>query len=137
MKIFFDTSAFAKRYINEAGSEEVDSLCFQATEICISILCIPEMISTLSRLVRERKINRRQYNEIKKVLYSDLGTITVCNITPSVVENSIILLERNVLKAMDSLQLACALEMNVDSFISSDIRQVKAAKKSKLKSIQI
>ena len=30
MKVFFDSSAFAKRYIEEPGSDTVENLCAQA-----------------------------------------------------------------------------------------------------------
>ena len=49
MKTFFDSSAFAKRYVEEPGSQTVDSLCREATEVALSVLCVPEIISALMR----------------------------------------------------------------------------------------
>jgi hypothetical protein len=33
MKLFLDSSAFAKRFVEEPGSLEVETLCSQATEL--------------------------------------------------------------------------------------------------------
>jgi len=52
---------------------------------------------------------------------------TVLHLTPSVVTRSIVLLETNALRAMDSLHVACALEWGADLFVSSDRRQFVAA----------
>jgi predicted nucleic acid-binding protein len=57
MRVFFDTSAFVKRYVDEPGSDCVQELCSRADQIALSVVCFPEMISTLNRLVRERKVS--------------------------------------------------------------------------------
>ena len=40
------------------------------------------------------------------------------------------LLEHNVLRAMDALHVACALEWQAELFVTADKRQLKAARKS-------
>ena len=52
MKVFLDTSAFAKRYVGENGSDKVAVLCQRADSLIVSVMCLPELISALSRLVR-------------------------------------------------------------------------------------
>jgi hypothetical protein len=37
MKLFLDSSAFAKRFVEEPGSQDVEILCSQATELCLSV----------------------------------------------------------------------------------------------------
>ncbi len=44
MKVFFDSSSYAKRFLDEAGSQEVESLCQQADSLGLSILCYPEIL---------------------------------------------------------------------------------------------
>lgn len=56
MKVFLDTSAFAKRYVLEEGSDNVVALCRQADNLIVSVICLPELMSTFSRLVREKKL---------------------------------------------------------------------------------
>ena len=58
MIVFFDTSSWVKRYVDETGSDEVKKNCSKADEIILSILCVPETVSLFSRLPSERKINR-------------------------------------------------------------------------------
>lgn len=45
MRIFFDSSAFAKRYVSEEGSDTVLLWFDQATELCLSGIALPEIIS--------------------------------------------------------------------------------------------
>lgn len=132
MKIFFDTSAFVKRYIEEPGSEDVLNLCRQADDLLLSIICLPEMISALSRLVREGSISEDAYRQIKDLIAADLNDVEICNLTPDIIQLAIKCLENNSLRAMDALHLACALSLQPDLFISSDRRQIGAAQKEGL-----
>lgn len=47
--------------------------------------------------------------------------------------NSVKLLESNVLRAMDALHVACAMEWKADLFVTSDKRQLDAAVKTGLR----
>ena len=132
MKVFFDTSAFAKRYVSEQGSDKVSSLCQQADSIIVSIICLPELISTLSRLVRETKIDDAQYLILKSNILTDLRDVDVCQLTPAVLNSVISLLESNQLRAMDAIHVACAQSVKADVFVSSDHRQLAAAQNTGL-----
>src|SRR3989304_2817763 len=105
MRVFFDTSAFVKRYVGEAGSDRVQELCSRADQITLSVVCFPEMISTLNRLVRERKITKEQYAGLKGAMVEDLEDIEIVNVVPSVVGCAVRLLEDNPLRALDALHL--------------------------------
>lgn len=127
MRLYFDSSALAKRYIEEPGSDDVVQLCLQATELAVSVLCIPEIISALCRLRKEGHLTSTLYREAKEALLGDLGGAEVCSITSAVVGQSVQLLEANRLRALDALQIGCALEWMPDAFVSSDRRQIDAA----------
>jgi hypothetical protein len=43
-------------HVAEQGSDQVLAVCQQADSLVVSVICLPELISTLSRLVRERKL---------------------------------------------------------------------------------
>jgi predicted nucleic acid-binding protein len=49
MRVYFDSSAFAKRYIDEAGTAEVLAWCERASELAISVIAVPELISAFCR----------------------------------------------------------------------------------------
>jgi predicted nucleic acid-binding protein len=137
MRIFLDSSAFAKRYIEEPGSEKVEDLCAQATELGISSICLPEIISGLCRLRRDSILTRNHYEVTKEALLRDFEDITVCNITPAVIEQTIHILETNTLRTLDALHIGCALEWKAEVFASSDLRQISAAKKTGLKAVKV
>jgi predicted nucleic acid-binding protein len=127
MRVFFDTSAFVKRYVEEPGSDKVMKICMEAEHIVLSIICLPEIISTLDRLVREAKLSDDEYQHVKNLLFDDFEDVEVCEITTEVIKYTIGCLDQHPLRAMDALHLGCALVVKPDVFVSSDQRQIEAA----------
>lgn len=127
MKTFFDSSAFAKRYIEEKGSQLVDDICQDASDLSISVICIPEVISALNRRVRERSLSQKDYHAVKRALSDDVRDMLIINLTDEVLSTSARLLEKYDLRAMDALHISCALEWGADLFVSSDKKQTHAA----------
>ena len=134
MRTFFDSSAFAKRYVDEAGSAVVDVLCRQADDLGLSVICVPEIISALSRRLREQALSSYDYRKAKVGLAADIRDADVVNLLPAVIASCIVILESNPIRAMDALHVACALEWKAELFVSSDKRQITAAKKAGLRS---
>lgn len=134
MKVFLDTSALAKRYIAEPGSDKVTALCLKADSLVVSVICLLELIATLSRLVREKKLAKADYRKLKRDAMADLADVDICHITPDVQVSVVSLLESHPLRAMDALHVACALAVETDLFVSADRRQLSAARKAGLNS---
>jgi hypothetical protein len=132
VKLTVDSSAFAKRYVKEIGSEKLDDFLRNASELGLSIVTMPEIISALNRRLREGALSDEDYGKAKKALINDMHDATVLQITPGVISKTINLLESNVLRAMDALHVACALEWNAQLFVTADRRQFDAAKNSGL-----
>lgn len=130
---FFDSSAFAKRFIEESGSDEIEKICFDSESIAVSSICFPEIISALNRRLRESSISKKDYLLIKERLIEEFEHIEIINLVPEVIAKSIILLEKNSLRTLDAIHLASALLLKSDLFVSADKRQVVAAKKTGLK----
>lgn len=137
MKTFFDSSAFAKRYVEEEGSDAVEHLCSQATELAISVICVPEIVSALNRRMREGALTKTQYRTAKSRLSAEVADATVINLVPEVIADAVRVLESNTVRAMDALHVACALQWNAALFVSSDERQLSAAKKMKLRTKRV
>lgn len=133
LKAFLDSSSFAKRFIEESGSGKVEALCAQASELGLSVLCVAEIVSALTRRLRERALTEEQYRAAKKSLLADIRDADIVQLTPSVLGAAIHVLEASPVRAMDALQVACALEWEADLFASSDLRQLAAAKRAGLK----
>jgi predicted nucleic acid-binding protein len=127
MKLTVDSSSFAKRYIQEEGSDKLDDLLQHASELALCAISLPELISGLNRRLRERVLTDRDYRKAKKLLLDDVGDATVLQLTPAVISRSVKLLENNVLRATDALHVACALEWKANLFVTSDRRQLDAA----------
>ncbi|MFZ5565048.1 MAG: type II toxin-antitoxin system VapC family toxin [Thermodesulfobacteriota bacterium] len=133
MKTFLDSSAFAKRFVEEEGSQQVEDICREASMLGLSVLCIPEIISALNRRLREKSLTLQDYSLAKQRLAEDVQDIEMINITPAIIAQSTLLLEASPLRAMDALHIACALEWQADLFVSSDRQQVAAAKRTGLR----
>ena len=136
MKAFLDSSAFAKRFVNEEGSDEVEALCAQADALGLSVICLPEVASALYRRLRERLLTTGQYRLAKQRLVDDVRDADIIQLAPSVVGSAIHILEESPVRAMDALHIACALEWGADVFVSADKRQMAAARRAGLKTKQ-
>ncbi len=127
MHVFFDSSAFVKRYVSEAGTEAVLAWCDRASEISLSGVALPEIVSAFCRLRREDKIDDIQYRQLKSVLLADIEDVAICDLTPEVLAHTITSLESNVLRGMDAIHIGSAVTVKADVFISADQRQYDAA----------
>jgi predicted nucleic acid-binding protein len=103
----------------------------------VSSICLPEIISGLCRLRRDSVLTGHQYELIKEALLKDFEDISVCNIAPTVIGQAIHLLETNTLRTLDAIHIGCALEWQAEVFVSSDLRQISAAKKIGLKVVRV
>jgi predicted nucleic acid-binding protein len=132
MNLFVDSSAFAKRYVLENGSDIIEELLQRASRLALCTILVPEIISGLSRRRREKVLSKDDYHKIKKQLLEDVHDAIVIQVTPAVISRSVRLLETNTLRAMDALHVACALEWKAELFATADKRQLKAAKNAGL-----
>lgn len=134
MNVAFDSSAIAKRYIAEPGSEQVDAILQSAAQLGLSALCVPEIISALNRRVREGVLPQGGYEQAMAQLVADVADAVVLQLTPDVVVTAVSLLEQNALRVMDALHVAGALVWQADLFVTADRRQHDAAQQSGLNS---
>ncbi len=137
MKTFFDSSAFAKRYINENGSDLVEELCCNATELGLSVICVPEIISALNRRTREKYLSPQQYTHAKKLLAQEVADATIIQISSQVITQTIYALETSMVRTLDALHLASAVQWRADIFVSADKQQIKAAHHLNLQTKQV
>ena len=132
MRTCVDSSAFAKRFIEEEGSAKMEDICSDATELGLSVLCVPEIISALNRRRREGNLTSAQYRQAKQRLLEDVRDADIIQLTPDVIAKSIEVLESTPLRGADALHIACAIEWGAELFVSSDKAQLAAARKAGL-----
>ena len=137
MLVFFDSSAFAKRYVQEAGSDEVLSWSERASEIGLSGIALAEIISAFCRLSREKRISRKQYHSLKVSLLEDVRDAAICDLSPEVIHYSILALEKSILRGMDAIHIGSALALSAEVFVSADQRQCHAAKLAGLRVVKV
>ena len=128
LNVFVDSSALAKRYVEEKGSDQVQAILSSASALAVSVICIPEIVSALCRRRRERKVSAEQYRKAKASVLSDIDDATVIGITEEVIAQAVALLEQFPLRSADALHVACAAEWLTDLFVSADDRQCAAAR---------
>lgn len=133
MKTFLDSSAFAKRYIEEPGSDDVEAACLAASDLGLCVICVPEILSALNRRLRERTLRRGDYELLKGRLLEDVGDAAIVDLTPAVVRETVAMLESSPLRAADAMHVAAAVAWGADWFLSADRRQLTAARKAGLR----
>ncbi|MSQ73553.1 MAG: PIN domain-containing protein [Betaproteobacteria bacterium] len=133
MRVFFDSSAFVKRYVSEPGTDIVLGWSDRASEIVLSAIALPEIISAFCRLRRESKITDTQYRQLKSALMADIEDAALCDLTPAVLAQAVASLESHPLRGMDAIHIGSAVVLKADVFVSSDQAQCKAASGSGLR----
>ena len=127
MRVFFDSSGFAQRYVAEAGSERVQALCEEADAIVLSILTPVELVSGFCRLQREGHLEPQQRQLLEQVLSDDLAAVEVAELDPDVMALALAVLRRSGLGSLAALQVATALSQEIELFVTADALQAEAA----------
>jgi uncharacterized protein len=133
VKLFLDSSALVKLYVEEAHAERVQEHLANATQMGVSVLAIPEAISAFARRKRERLISPDQFNDLQTALLADMVDATIVSIDEHVLARVLAILERTPVKSADALHVACALEWQADLVLSADHQQCNSARASGLK----
>lgn len=113
MSVYFvDTSALAKRYIAEVGSAWMRSLAHPIAghTIVISRLTTVEFVSALARRQRENSITTADFVMLRGAFIKHTERhYRVINLHKAVLAEARDLVVRYPLRALDAVQLACAL----------------------------
>jgi uncharacterized protein len=132
MILFLDSSALAKRYVAERGSELVAKRCADAHIITLSTLAPIEVLSGLGRLRREGSLATSRYRYLKKELSADIAQARIVTLEAAVVKKAIHALEVAPLRTLDAIQIASAMLAECDLFLTADTQQARGAQVLKL-----
>jgi len=132
VRTFFDSSAFAKGYLEEPGSDSVERSLSQATAVGVAVTLVPEVVSAFCRLRRNGVWSRADYRRMRTFMLEDVADLNIVQLNEDVVGQAVEVLERNDLRAMDAIHVASALAWRSDVFVSGDRRQLTAAKREGL-----
>lgn len=123
--VYFDTSALAKWYLNEALSDEVEKFLLEHGPVAISDLTRVEMRSLLARHRREKQIDARMESKIFATFSEDIRhKHLICHPLPEALAtgavNLLALLSEYPLRTLDALHLVVAQEIGADRLATSD-----------------
>ena len=111
MRVFFDTSALAKLFVPEAGTDEMNAMLAQdGMEIWVSALAPLEFHSLAWRRHREGKLDAARVTALLDALDEQLHEWQIIGLTPSVLQSARELLAdhagQHALRTLNALQLA-------------------------------
>jgi predicted nucleic acid-binding protein len=137
-KYFFDTSAFAKVYRKEVGSDLVDRILAEpGSQHIVSRLTIVEMESVFAIKVRTGEIDQQSLLIVRRRLAADLGRrrLLLAAVNDEHFRTARKLLFKHgateALRTLDALQLSVALSLNraglVTVFVAADQKLCRVA----------
>ncbi len=142
MVIYCDTSALAKKYLEEIGRQRVDVLLKQTEYLLTSVLTKLELVSMLERAKREGCLDSPSYRQASVHVERDMthGEISFLMIDEDTINLSKRLIRQRKLRVQDSIQLATALQASRSTgedycFMSSDHALLDAARLEGLKCV--
>ncbi len=135
MKCYLDTSALAKWYVWEPGSEAFEDFIRSLDEdaAIISPLTITEMRSLLARRRRMRELEKAHEQQAWQTFLRDIasGALNVMPLRDQTFMRAVDLLEQLpdcALRTLDALHLALADQANVNALASGDRIMLRAAR---------
>ncbi|HHW48780.1 MAG TPA: type II toxin-antitoxin system VapC family toxin [Clostridiaceae bacterium] len=141
---FIDTSALFKRYIDETGSDKMDSLFESDALLIISNLTVVEFVSNLKRLADiDRLISNEVYEIIKSAFFHDIakGRVRVEPVSSTHIVASIDIINEKYVTPIDSIQLATLINLKKSfpdiSFVCSDKKLCNLAESAGIKVIHV
>ena len=138
MIYFLDTSALAKRYLSERGSNRLRRLLDRKEDIFYQTFLTPlEVASALYRRLRSREISPAELSFLLRAYVAHCHEdYLLLPYSDALMDRASALIARNALRALDALQLASALELRDSlpaeahplAFLSADDRLLEAAR---------
>lgn len=135
--IYFDTSALAKKYVIEAGSERIAQLMTEKSVMATSKLTYPEMLSALARRSKSGDISHTKFKELLTEFEADWNCLLIIDFQDELLGSIKRLIGKYYLRAADSIHLASALWLKQSvkenvTFVASDVNLLNSAKAEKL-----
>jgi len=142
MRLYLDTSALVKLYVDEEGSPVVRSAVDQARLIATSAMAYVEARAAFVRRRYEKRLSADEYRRIVRDLDADWGHYLVVVVTDRLIQDSANLAERHRLRAYDAVHVASAAAVHSQLaepviFASWDVSLEKAATREGLEPLRL
>lgn len=138
--IYFDTSALAKKYVAEAGSDLINRIIADAVSIATSKITYPEMLSAFVRRNKMGDVSDKELSELINEFENNWNYFFILDIKDDLFKILKIAIKKHHLKVADAVHLASALWLRDNiagnvSFSASDMNLLRAAELEGLKVI--
>jgi predicted nucleic acid-binding protein len=142
LRLYLDTSALVKLYVEEEGSSMVRQWLDDADTVATSITAFVEARAAFARRRREKRISSAAHARLVRDFEADWGRYLVLEATEPLIRRAGKLTEIHPLRAYDAIHLASAKILREKlaepvSFASWDARLVAAARKEGLEVIPL
>jgi predicted nucleic acid-binding protein len=145
--VYMDTSAIAKRYVRERGSDRVDTL-YRAAEqgkftLTYSVWNIGEVLGVLDKQRTRGSLTQQQYDTAISIYFGEneklirLNSLVIVPITNTILVESWKLIQEQHIYAADALQIASAAQTGSILFLTADKRLAEAASNHGLKAMNV
>ena len=112
MKIYLDTSALVKIYVEETGSFLVRRTVGQANLVATSAMAYVEARAAFVRRRHEGGLSFRQYRYVIRHLDDDWSRYLVVGVTDTIIRDAARLAEKRYLRTYDAVHLASAVAIH-------------------------
>ena len=108
MRLYLDTSALVKLYVDEPGTPLVRKRVAEAQLVATATLAYVEARAAFARRYRERSFSGAEYRRIVRDLDRDWGHYLLLEVTEPLIREAAALAETHRLRAYDAVHLASA-----------------------------
>ncbi len=129
MRAFVDTSSLFKKYVEEHGSQALDRLLKDASEIAVSPVTWVEMNAVIARRVRNHSLTAEQAGWLTSEVRKDFQSFHRVVWNEALEMTTTRLIARYPLSTLDAIQLASGVLSKSDLFVTSDRRLFEEARK--------
>jgi predicted nucleic acid-binding protein len=135
--LYLDTSALAKLYVAEAGTETVAAGVERATALVTVRITYAEARAAFARHARARGFGRGGLRRVVRHLDEEWGQYSLVEVSDALVRRAGTFAERHHLRGYDAVQLSAAVDLRLGGasdvvFASFDDRLNHAARRERL-----
>jgi len=120
VKAFIDTSSLIKKYVQEEGSDRLETELAKVSEVTVAPLYWIELNSALERRLREKTLSPPQAATIRQEAARDLNYFGKVLWRDALEKKAVEIIKKYGAKTLDSVQLASGILADADIFLTSD-----------------
>lgn len=141
MRLYLDTSALVKLYVEEQGSGLVREIVQQSETVATSAIAYVEARAAFARRRRERHLPSGDYRRVIQEFNTDWGHYILLEVTDSLIRRAAESAESYALRAYDAIHVASAATLKERLseqvlFASWDSNLLRAVRREGLEPVQ-